>query len=44
MVESEYTRQRIDLVNRQLKNRGISNPQVLDAFLSSLTDQLAEVV
>ena len=42
MEESEYTRQRIDMVNRQLKSRGISHPQVLDAFLSSLTDQLAE--
>ena len=33
MEESEYTLQRIDMVNRQLKSRGISNPQVLDAFL-----------
>ena len=33
MEESEYTRQRIDMVNRQLKNRGIINPQVIDAFL-----------
>ena len=33
MEESEYTRQRIDMVNRQLMSRGISNPQVLEAFL-----------
>jgi len=33
MEESEYTLQRIDMVNRQLKSRGISNPQVLEAFL-----------